>query len=149
MYTRFQPLHAFDVNKTIENFVQKSILKSRDIKSIHMIPPTYAGESWIVKSLDADHSYEVHRPYLKYACCSCPWGLRGNFCKHQYAIILQHTDVSESMLLKFCGSYFGTNRGGLGAMFEAPVPDNFFEDGDEESFSVIESCNIPVTIEED
>jgi hypothetical protein len=75
-----------------------------------MVPPTYAGESWIVKYLDADHSYEVSRSYLKYACCSCPWELRGNFCKHQCAIILQNTEIFDSMLLKFCGTYFGTNR---------------------------------------
>ena len=86
---------------------------------------------------------------MKYVCCSCPLGFRGNFCKQQYAIILQYTDISESMLLEFCGTYFGTNRGGLGAMFAASVPDDFFEDGDEESFSVMESCNIFITIKED
>jgi hypothetical protein len=34
-------------------------------------------------------------------------------------------------------------------MFEASVPDDFFEDGDEESYSVLESCNIPDAFEED
>ena len=72
MHLMDKKMNDFVMNKTIENFVQKNILKSKDIKSIPMIPPTYAGGSWIVKSLDADHSYEVHRPYLKYACCSCP-----------------------------------------------------------------------------
>ncbi len=86
--------------------------------------------------------------HLKYACCSCPWGLRENFCKHQCAIILQNTDISESMLLEFCGTYFGTNRRGLGTMFEASVPDDFFEDEDEESCVVLESCNIPDAFEE-
>ena len=66
-----------------------------------MVPPTYAEGNWIVKYLDADHSYEIPCPYLKYVCCSCPWRLRGNFCKHQYAIILQNIDISESMLLEF------------------------------------------------
>ena len=45
--------------------------------------------------------------------------------------------------------YFVTNRGGLGAMFEASVPDDFFEDKDEESCVVLESCNIPDAFEED
>ena len=62
--------------------------------------------------------------------------LRGNFCKHQCAIILQHIDVSCSMLLEFCGTYFGTNRGGLGAMFEVSVPDDFFEDEDEDPIAL-------------
>ena len=118
MYIRFEPLHTFDgknlngfvLHKTIENIVQKNILKLKNIKSIYMVPPTYAGGSWIVKSLDADHSYEVTSPYFKYVCCSCLWGLRGNFCKHHCAIILQNIDVSECMLLEFCGTYFRTNK---------------------------------------
>jgi hypothetical protein len=93
MHLMEKKFNGFVVNKTIENIVQKSILKSRDIKSIHMVPSIYAGGSWRVKSLDADHSYEVYRPYLKYVFCSCPWGLRRNFCKHQCAMILQHTDI--------------------------------------------------------
>ena len=118
MYIRFKPLYAFDgkkfndfvVNKTIENIVQKNILKSKNIKSIHMNLGIYAGGSRIVKSLDADHSYKISRPYLKYACCSYPYGLRKNFCKHQCAIILQYTNNSESVLLEFCGTYFRRNR---------------------------------------
>ena len=101
-----------------------------------MVPPTYTRGSWIVKSLDADHTYEISHTYLKYNCCSCPCGLRRNFCKQQCAIILQHTDISDSMLLEFCGTYLETNRGGLGAMFDASVPDDFFKDEYEESFSV-------------
>ena len=100
MHLMDKKMNGFVVIKSLKTSYKKN-LKSRDIKSIHMIPPTYAGGSWIVKYLDADHSYEVPRPYLKYACCSYPWGLRGNFCKHQCAIILQHTDISESMLLEF------------------------------------------------
>ena len=142
-------LHDFVVNKIIENIVQKNILKSRDIKSIHMLPPTHAGGSWIVKYLDADYSYKVSRPYLKYVCCSCPWGLQGNFCKHQCAIILQHIDISDSMLLEFCDTYFGTNRRVLRVMFEALLLDDFFEDENEKSYSVLELCNIFDALEED
>ena len=66
-----------------------------------MVPPTYARGSQMVKFLDADHSYEVSRPYLKYAYYSYPQGLRKNFCKHQCVIILQHTDIFKCMLLEF------------------------------------------------
>ena len=148
MHLMERKFNGFVVNKTIENIVQKSIFKSRDITSIHMSAPTFPGGSWIVKSLDSGHAYEVSRPFFKYACCSCPWGLRGNFCKHQCAIILQHTDISESMLLEFCGTYFGTNRGGLEAMFGASVPDDFFEDEDEESCVDLDTCNISDAFEE-
>jgi hypothetical protein len=34
-------------------------------------------------------------------------------------------------------------------MFEASVPDDFFEDNDEKSYSVLESCNISDAFEED
>ena len=65
--------NGFDVNKIIENIVQKNTLKSRDIKPIHMSPPTYSGGSSIVKCLDTGHSYKKSCPYLKYACYSCPY----------------------------------------------------------------------------
>ena len=142
MHLMERKFNDFVVNKTIENIVQKNILKSKDIKSIHMNPATYTGGSRIVKSLDADHSYKISRPYLKYACCSCPYGLWKNFCKHQCAIILQYIDNSESMLLEFCGTYFRINRGRLEAMFEALVPYDFFENEDEKSYSVLKLCNI-------
>ena len=58
--------------------------------------------------------------------------------------MLQHTDISESMLLEFCGTYFGTDKGELGAMFEASMPDDDYE----ESCVVLESCNISDTFEE-
>ena len=34
-------------------------------------------------------------------------------------------------------------------MFEALVPDEFFEDEDEESYNVLESCNISDAFEDD
>lgn len=46
-------------------------------------------------------------------------------------MILQHTDIYESMLLEVYGTYFKTNRRGLGAMFEASVPDDFVKNEDE------------------
>ena len=101
-----------------------------------MVPPTYAGRSWIVKFFDANHLYEVSRPYLKYVCCSCPWRLWEILCKQQCAIILQYTYISESMLLEFCGTYFETKRGELGTMFDASVSEDFSGDEVEESYRV-------------
>ena len=46
-------------------------------------------------------------------------------------MILQYTDIYESMLLEVCDTYFKTNRRGLGAMFEASVPDDFVKNEDE------------------
>ena len=79
MHLMEQKLNGFVVNITIENIVQKNILKSRDIKSIHVSPPTYMGGSWIVKSPHSGHAYEVSRLFFKYACCSCPWDFREIF----------------------------------------------------------------------
>ena len=61
MHLMERKFNDFVVNKTIENIVQKNILKSKDSKSIHMNPATYAGGSRIVKSLNADHSYKISR----------------------------------------------------------------------------------------
>ena len=88
IYLMERKFNGFVVNKAVEDIFRKSIIKAKDILSSHTIPPTHPGGSWRVKSLNTYFFYEIDRPYSKFACCSCPWGLRGNFCKHQCAIIL-------------------------------------------------------------
>ena len=73
----------------------------------------------------------------------------GEFCKHLCAIILLQTDISKSILFEFYGTYFGINKGELETMFEASVRDDFFEDKDEKSYSVLELCNISDALEDD
>ena len=51
-------------------------------------------------------------------------------CKHQLAIIKASTDISWGVMLEFLGTYYGSLRGGIEAMFELSVPINPFEDGD-------------------
>ena len=56
-------------------------------------------------------------PFVDYACCSCEFALRGNFCKHQIAILLKFLpDCRPSSILEYCGTYYGTERGGLKAL---------------------------------
>ena len=99
IYLMERKFNGFVVNKAVEDIIRKSIIKARDILSTHTIPPTHLGGSWKVKSLYTKFFYEVDRPYSKFACYLCPWGLRGNFYKHQCAIILQNTDIFENVLV--------------------------------------------------
>jgi hypothetical protein len=79
IYSMERKFNDFVVNKSVEDIFRKNILKSRDILSTHTIPPTYPGGSWKVKSLYTNFSYEVDRPYSKFACCSCPWDYAETF----------------------------------------------------------------------
>ena len=70
-------------------------------------------------------------PFVDYACCSCEHALRGNFCKHQIAILLKFLpDCRESSILEYCGTYYGTQRGGLKALclFSKPHEISDFEE---------------------
>ena len=51
-------------------------------------------------------------------------------CKHQLAIIKAFTDIPWDVMLEFLGTYYGSLRGGIEAMFELNIPINPFEDGD-------------------
>ena len=51
-------------------------------------------------------------------------------CKHQLGIIKASTDISWGVILEFFGTYYGSLRSGIEAMFELSVPINPFEDGD-------------------
>lgn len=72
--------------------------------------------------------YVVPNPYTIYACCSCKWAHWGNLCKHQIAIILLTINISEVTFLEFCGTYFGSQRGGLSALFTRPIVDDLIVD---------------------
>jgi hypothetical protein len=40
------------------------------------------GHAWMVWSQQHPNmTYKVPFPFIKYACCTCEWALRGNLCK--------------------------------------------------------------------
>ncbi len=49
----------------------------------------------------------VIKPYTMYACCSYEWAIKNNLCIYQIATILLTLDISESIFLEFCGTYYG------------------------------------------
>ena len=68
---------------------------------------------------------------MDYTCCFCEHVLRANFCKHQITILLKFLSVCcESSILKYCETYYGTERGGLDALclFSKPHEISDFEE---------------------
>jgi hypothetical protein len=41
-------------------------------------------------------------------------------CKHQIVVILTCIDISQEDILHYCGTWYGSHRGGLGHMFVDP-----------------------------
>jgi hypothetical protein len=54
-------------------------------------------------------------------------------CKHQIAIILTCTNVSQEDIIHYCGTWYGSHRGGLGHMFADPrhIPDDMESNDDD------------------
>ena len=61
--------------------------------------------------------------------------MRDNFCNHQIVILLKFLpDYYESSILEYCGTYYGTQHGGLEALYLISKPhdiSNFEEELDE------------------
>jgi len=72
--------------------------------------------------------YIVKFPFTEIFCSTCEWALRGNMCKHQIVVIFTCTDIH------YCGTCYGSHRGGLGHMFVDPpyVPDDMESNDDDE-----------------
>jgi hypothetical protein len=66
-------------------------------------------------------TYKVPFPFTKYAYNTCEWALRGNLCKHQVAIFLTCTDLTKENIIQYCGTWYGSDRGGFAAMFANPT----------------------------
>ncbi len=67
-------------------------------------------------------------------CCTCEWALRENMCKHQIVVILTCTNISQEDIIHYCGTWYGSHRGGLGHMFVDPqhIPDDMESNDDDE-----------------
>ncbi len=78
-------------------------------------------ESWsawtMMSQRTPKHMYEVEYPFTEYANYTYDWALCGNLCKHQIVIILAYTYVTAEIIFNYCGTWYGTNQGGLKAMF--------------------------------
>jgi hypothetical protein len=55
-----------------------------------------------------------------------------NLCKHQIEILLFTTNVLETILLEFCGTYFGSQNGSLGVLFTTPSMDDLILASDDD-----------------
>jgi hypothetical protein len=96
-------------------------------------------------------TYKVPLPFTKYACCTCEWALHGNLCKHQVAIFLTCTDLTKENIIQYCGTWYGSDRGGFAAMFADPtylhIYNNEFDDekANEDHFEkpwVVDMCEL-------
>ncbi len=78
--------------------------------------------------------YAVKFPFTEIFCCTCEWALRRNMCKHQIVVILTCTNISQKDIIHYCGTWYGSHRGGLGHMFVDPrhIPADMESNDDDE-----------------
>ncbi len=57
-----------------------------------------------------------------------------NICKHQIAVILTCTDISQKDIIHYCGTWYGSHRERFGHMFTNPghIPDDMESNDDDE-----------------
>ena len=70
----------------------------------------------------------MSEPHSIYVACPCEWNIRGNYCKHQLAILKVSMEFSWSTILEYLGTYYGSLRGGLEASMQHQTILDPFED---------------------
>ncbi len=113
---------GFIKNKVMECIVRTSVEKATLNPLTHVSQPSFETNGyWIARNRRlANVEYKMKYPFTKYSSCTCEWALRGNFCKHQIFIIFMFTNVTQEDVIDYCGTWFISNRVGLGAMFVDP-----------------------------
>ncbi len=117
---------GFIKNKVVEHIVKMNIEKDTLIPHTHVTHGIYdsneTSHAWMVQTQQhLNMTYKVPLPFTKYVCCTCEWVLRGNLCKHQVAIFLTCTDPIKIYIIQYCGTWYGSDRGGFATMFTNPT----------------------------
>ncbi len=102
----------------------------------HVYQPTFESDGvWGVWNQRLPNViYVVKFPFTEIFCCTCEWALRGNMCKHQIAVILTCTEISQEDIIHYCETWYGSHCGGLGHMFADPqhIQDDMESNDDDE-----------------
>jgi hypothetical protein len=122
MHTLEMKKKGFIKNKVIEAIITRSVEKTAFIPLTHVYQPTFGSDgTWGVRNEHLPNViYAMKFPFTEIFCCTCEWALQGNMRKHQIAIIFKCTDISQKDIIHYCGTWYGSHRGGLGHMFVDP-----------------------------
>jgi len=106
----------------MEAIITRNVEKATLIPLTHVYQPTLESDgTWGVRSQCLPNViYVVKFSFSKIFCCTCEWALQGNMCKHQIVVILTCTNISQKDITHYCGTWYGSHRGGLGHMFADP-----------------------------
>ena len=78
------------------------------------LPATAQGAALVRSCTDPHTTYMVTEPLSSSGVCSCPAGVKGNFCKHKAKVLLMTTNASEALIVRVCGTLAGSAAGGAG-----------------------------------
>jgi hypothetical protein len=136
MHTLEMKKRGFIKNKVMEVTITQSVEKVTLNPLTHVYQPTLESDgAWGVWSQCLPNViYMVKFPFTKIFCCTCEWALRGNMCKHQIVVIFTCTYISQEYIIHYCGTWYGSHRGGLGHMFANPphIPNDMESNDDDE-----------------
>jgi hypothetical protein len=126
MHTIEMKKHEFIRNNVVERIVKTSVEKATLILHTNVThgidDSNETNHACMVRSQQHPNmTYKVPLPFTKYVYCTCEWALRGNLCKHQVAIFLTCTNLTKENIIQYCGTWYGSNRGGFAAMFANPT----------------------------
>jgi hypothetical protein len=136
MHTLEMKKKAFIKNKVMEVIITRNVKKAALIVVTHVYQPTLESDgAWGVRSQRLPNViHAVKFPFTEIFCYTCEWALRRNMCKNQIVVILTCTDIYQEHIIHYCGTWYGSHRGGLGHMFadSQHIPNDMESNDDDE-----------------
>jgi hypothetical protein len=136
MHALEMKIRGFIKNKVMEAIITENMEKTTFISFTHVYQLTLESDgAWGVWSQRLPNViYTMRFPFPEIFCYTCEWALRGNMCKHHIMVILTCLDIFQENIIHFCGTWYGSHRGGLGHMFVDPrhIPNDMESNDDDE-----------------
>ncbi len=122
MHTLEMKKQGFIKNKVMEAIITWSVEKATFIPFTHVYQRTFKSDgAWGIRNQRLPNViHSVKFPFTEIFWGTCEWALRGNMCKHQIVVILTCINISQEDIIYYCGTWYGSHRGGLGHMFANP-----------------------------
>ncbi len=122
MHTLEMKKKGFIKNKVMEAITTQNVENATIIPFTRLYQPTLKSDgAWGIQSQHLPNViYVVKFPFIEIFCCTCEWALQRNMWKHQIVVILTCIDIFQKDIIHYCGTWYGSHRGGLGHMFANP-----------------------------
>ena len=107
-------LYGFIKNGKAEGIVASAVIRAEEIPDEHVRICLDEDIAYVASQTNFPHIWVITSPNSDWAHCTCPLGMRGNFCKHVVKVFrMLNADAHPGDIIRYAGSLRGTIRVGF------------------------------------